>query len=96
MKSSRAVNVHRCPEDFTETIQKGLELRGTKSICSCCCLEGDTCHVIGFTSHPDLFPYQIVITDVHGTSNLWHRLVYNFSFLLDAVNPKDSVLALVK
>lgn len=96
MKLSRALSVHRRPEDFTETIQKGSELRGKKSICSCHCLEGDTCHVIGFTSYPDPFPYLIAITDVHGTSNLWHRLVYNSSFLLYPVNPKDCARASVE
>lgn len=88
--------VHRRPEDFTETVQKGSVLSGRKSICSCHCLEGDTCHIIGFTSYPDLFPYLIAITDVHGASNLRSRLVYDFSFLLDLVNPKACALALVK
>lgn len=96
MKLSRAASVHRHPEGFKETIQKEPELRGTKSIRSCHCLEGDTRHVIGFTSTPDLFPYLIAIPDTHTVSNLWHRLVHNFSFLLETENPKDCALASVK
>lgn len=68
-------------EGFRETTQKELELRGSESICSCHCLEGDTCHVIGVTSSPDLFPYLTAIPYIPTKSNLWHRLVYNFSLL---------------
>lgn len=85
MKLSGVVSLHGCPEDFRETIQKGSEQNQYILVIAREVIR----HVISFTSYPDLFPYLIAITDVHGTNNLCHRLVYNFSFLLNPVNARE-------